>query len=82
MALNEIIRAMSGEKVTFGGLLKEARLKKRLTQKQVAKLLDLPFRTYQNYEYDQRQPNGAALLKIIKLFDFELKDIEKVLHND
>lgn len=47
--------------------LKELRKQKGLSQEQVAKELGITLRTYQNYEYEQREPN---IEMIFKLSDF------------
>lgn len=48
-------------------LLKELRKKRGISQEDVAKALGITLRTYQNYEYGQREPN---IEMIVKLSDF------------
>ena len=48
--------------------LKELRLQKGLTQKQVAEALKIPERTYQNYELGIREPGVLTAIKIASYF--------------
>ena len=47
--------------------LKELRIKRNISQNQAAEALGISLRTYQNYEYNQREPN---IEMINKLADF------------
>lgn len=49
--------------------LKELRKKKNLSQSQVAEALGISLRAYQNYEYNQREPNIEMLNKLADYFD-------------
>ena len=48
--------------------LKELRKKKGVSQEDVAKALGITLRTYQNYEYGQREPNIEMILKLSDYF--------------
>jgi len=45
-------------------MLKDLRAKAKLTQKQAAELLGVPFRTYQDWEYGKRTPPDYVMQSI------------------
>lgn len=49
--------------------LKECRKAKKMTQEEVAKLLNVTTQTYQNYELNKREPNIETLIKLANIFD-------------
>lgn len=49
--------------------LKELRKGKKLSQDQVAKALGVSLRAYQNYEYNQREPNIEIINKIADFYN-------------
>lgn len=49
--------------------LKELRKKKNLSQTQVAEALGISLRAYQNYEYNQREPNIEMINKLADYFN-------------
>lgn len=55
--------------MTFGGRLKQARTRKRLTQSQVAEKLGIDFTTISKYENDRSQPDYDTLLRLAALYD-------------
>lgn len=57
---------------TFGERLKQLRLEKNLTQKQVADFLQITVTAYQNYEYDKRELNISSLKIIADYFDVSI----------
>lgn len=50
-------------------ILKELRKKKGVSQEDAAKALGITLRTYQNYEYGQREPNIEMILKLSDYFN-------------
>lgn len=48
--------------------LKELRSKRNLSQIQVAEALGITLRTYQNYEYNQREPNIEMIKKLADFY--------------
>jgi len=48
----------------MGIMLKDLRAKAKLTQKQAAELLGVPFRTYQDWEYGKRTPPDYVMQSI------------------
>ena len=48
-------------------LLKELRMKKGLTQSQLAELADIPFKTYQSLENGRRELSTASAGKVLRL---------------
>lgn len=60
---------METTKKIFPKRLKEARLKKGLTQAQAAEKLNTTQGTYQKWEAGKSEPNLETLVKISKLFD-------------
>ena len=49
--------------------LKLLRTEKKLSQKDMSKLLDINLRTYASYERGEREPGAAVILKICQAFD-------------
>ena len=59
----------------FSILLKQERLSNQYTQKQMAELLNIPLRAYQNYEAigkNHREPDMEMLIKIAKVLDISV----------
>ncbi|MCL2697228.1 MAG: helix-turn-helix domain-containing protein [Oscillospiraceae bacterium] len=48
----------------FNTKIKNIRIQKKLTQKQLAELIGIAERHYQNYEYGTREPNLATFKRI------------------
>lgn len=57
---------------TFGERLKELRLKKASTQKEMAEYLGISANAYQNYEYDKREMNIKSLTLLADYFDVSI----------
>lgn len=53
----------------FDDRLKNLRDKKKLTQKQVAEMLEINTRTYSSYENNEREPSSEVLILIADLFN-------------
>jgi len=62
-------------------VLKQARIAKNMTQKQVAVAIGIELNAYQNYEYDKRKPRGDILVKLIRVLDLDPEEVEKALNN-
>lgn len=72
MGVNEIIQ--------IGSKIKEFRKAKGITQKEMAKRLNIPYSTYSNYENNNREPNITqieAIAKELEIDVFELLDISQ-----
>ena len=52
----------------FPGRLKDLRIKKSLTQKAVADVLEMPEQSYQRYELNLRKPNYEVIIKLANCF--------------
>ena len=52
--------------------LKKIRLEKNLTQKQVAKGIDITEQSYQRYEYGRVVPSATVLIALANFFDIPL----------
>ena len=61
--------------LTAGQLFKEARLRKGLTQLQVATKSDIHPNTYAKIERDEQDPSFPTIKKLAKVLDLEIKDI-------
>ncbi|WP_346920642.1 helix-turn-helix transcriptional regulator [Clostridium sp. UBA7339] len=61
MGLNELIK--------IGDTIKKIRKSKGITQKEMSKLVDIPYSTYSNYENNNRTPPTDILNKIAKYLD-------------
>ena len=53
----------------FPNRLAELRHEKRLSQKEIAKLLYVPQTTYSHYEVGNREPSIETIIKLCDLFD-------------
>ena len=53
----------------FNDRLRSARIYRGFTLQRTADALDLPLRTYQNYEAGDREPHYALLVQMANLFD-------------
>lgn len=54
---------------TFGERLKQLRVDKSLTQKDMAEYLNIATNAYQNYEYNKREMNIKTLTILADYFD-------------
>ena len=52
----------------FPSRLRDLRVKKSLTQKAVADVLEMPEQSYQRYELDMRKPNYEIIIKLADCF--------------
>lgn len=59
----------------FSQRLKELRLKKGLTQKEIADLVHVNRVTYTNWEKGKREPNFETLLKLADLLEVSLDSL-------
>lgn len=70
----------------FENRLKDLRISKGFTIKEIAQLLNLKERTYKSYENNEREPDSKILIKIADLFDVSidyLLDFDvKAIQND
>ena len=57
---------------TFGERLKQLRLEKNMTQKELADHLGVATNAYQNYEYDKRDMNIKTLTVLADYFDVSI----------
>lgn len=56
----------------FDNRLKDLRISKGFTSKDIAQMLDLKERTYKSYENNEREPDSKILVKIANLFDVSI----------
>lgn len=57
---------------TFADCLKELRKEKKLKQREMADILCVKIRTYQDYEYGKCYPTALGLVSIADYFDVSL----------
>ena len=62
-------------------MFKEYRIKRKLTQKQLASLTDLDTRTIQRIENRERIPSIESLSKIVKVLEISDEDIINYIKN-
>ncbi|WP_294377786.1 helix-turn-helix domain-containing protein [uncultured Clostridium sp.] len=67
MGLNEIIKV--------GTNIKKIRKEKNISQKDMAKKLNMPSSTYSNYENNNREPSAKSLIKIAEILNVNLNDL-------
>lgn len=58
--------------IDYAGRLKKIRLKMDLKQTDVAAAAGLSLRTYQRYEYGQRQPTADVLVALANFYDVSI----------
>ena len=58
--------------------IRDERVKRRWTQKQVAKLVGVQHTTIQAIETNRRKPSYEVLMKLCKLYEVQHRDIEKL----
>lgn len=63
------------KKYTTGEVLKEARIKKSLTQIEVAEKAQIHPNTYAKIERDEQEPSFETVKKLAKVLDLKLDDI-------
>ena len=76
MGINDFIK--------IGYKIKSLRKSLGISQKEMAKRLDIPYSTYSNYENNNREPNSDIIKKICKILNvstFELIADEKLSEN-
>ena len=56
----------------FGDRLKKLRLARGLNQSEIAEELDMPQKTYSNYERNEREPSSTVLIKLGAYFGVSL----------
>lgn len=59
----------------FSEHLRELRQARGLSQPQLAKELEINYRSYQRYEYGEVEPQLSALIKMADFFDISLDDL-------
>ncbi len=65
---------MKNKTICFSQVLKEIRLQNRMTQKELARRLDIPVSTYRGYEYGNKFP--AELIPLLSLaLEISVNDI-------
>ncbi len=64
---------------TPGEILKEARIKKGLTQDEVTKKAGLGKNTYPKIERGENQPDPSTIKKLLKVLDIKMSDIPHLL---
>ncbi|HPZ75046.1 MAG TPA: helix-turn-helix transcriptional regulator, partial [Candidatus Pacearchaeota archaeon] len=55
-------------------VLKKARLQKNLSQRALAKIINVPYQAIQRWEYGTLQPSLKHFLNLCKALDLEAKD--------
>jgi transcriptional regulator with XRE-family HTH domain len=68
-------------KMELKDIIRNARKKKGLTQREVAEAIGIQLNHYQHFEYSKRVPSGEIMIKLIKTLDLNLNDIEKALES-
>lgn len=57
---------------TFPERLQELKIKRHVMQKDVAAAIGVPLRTYQRYEYGEREPQLSTLIRIADFYGVSL----------
>lgn len=74
MGINEIIKV--------GDNIKKFRKEKNISQKDMAKKLNMPSSTYSNYENNNREPNVLTLKKIADVLSIDVHDLLNVKYSN
>ncbi len=67
MGINEFIQ--------IGNVIKDLRIKKGLSQKEMAQKIGIPPTTYSNYENNHREPNIEILDKVANILEITTEDM-------
>ena len=65
----------------FKDIVRNARKKKGLTQREVAEAVGIQLNHYQQFEYTDRIPSGEIMIKLVRFFDFDLDEVNEILEN-
>jgi len=63
----------------FNELLRFARKNLHLTQTEVAARIGVELQSYQRYEYGSRIPDGETMIKLVRLLNLNMLEVEKSL---
>lgn len=74
MGVNDIIKV--------GNNIKSIRKRKKLSQKDMAKILNIPCSTYSNYENNNREPNAKLLNKIAEVLNVNITELLSLSHSE
>ena len=74
------IASLEKAETSFGKLLKEKRLERGMTQKEVADKLRVAIVMYQRWEMDMHMPSSLYLLALINLLKITDEEIQKTTH--
>jgi transcriptional regulator with XRE-family HTH domain len=66
--------------MALGDKLKQARLKKNISQEYMAEVLDISQKTYSNFENNKTTPNFSQIEEISKILEVSVLDF--LSHND
>ncbi len=69
MGINEFIK--------IGSRIKQLRIDKGISQKEMASNIGIPVSTYSNYENDYREPKAEIINRIANALDIEISDLLK-----
>lgn len=61
--------------MTFSEHLQKLRIEQHLSQKDVAKNVDISLPSYQRYEYGTREPQLSTLIALADFYDMDLDDL-------
>jgi|SRR5579871_3782697 len=67
--------AVNESRETLGQMLQRLRIEAGLTQEQLAEKAELPVFSLRNWEYDQRSPRSAALLRLAEALDVQMEEL-------
>ncbi|MBO5339943.1 MAG: helix-turn-helix transcriptional regulator [Oscillospiraceae bacterium] len=56
----------------FSERLQELKMKRNIMQKDVAEAIGVPLRTYQRYEYGEREPQLSTLIRMADFYGVSL----------
>ena len=73
---------MSTSMTSFGETLKQLRLARKLTQRNVAILLDIDTSVLSKYEKNKRQPSEEQIEKLAKIFNVDSNTLKFELGTD
>ena len=63
--------------IQIGSTIKELRKAKGISQKEMSKLLDIPYSTYSNYENNNREPSADVIKKVSDILDMYVEKFQK-----
>lgn len=68
--------------MTLGEYLKQKRLEKKMTQKELAEKINIDYHLLQKWELDLSKPNLKNGFKLIDILNLNTEELKKIIYQD